>query len=373
MTQKKLKIFFCIPNLSAGGAERVMVFLAKNLSSELFSVKLIVLGFEKDTVYSTGGVDVCYLNEDKAQNAFVKIYQLIKEYKPDILFGTLTHINQIVGLLSYLFPKMVCVTRQTFIISEAKKSVKQQNWFVRTKNEILRKLAHKRIDYTICQSNDMKNDMLDSGVYDSRKLVVLNNPVSNEIRTKKEILPKKPIKFITVGRLNKQKGYDRIITCLSKINVNFTYTIIGDGPRKESLFGLAENLGVLERINHIPFSNEVYQHLSEHHIYLQGSLYEGFPNALLESLGVGTPAIVYEAPGGMNEIMIDGENGYLVKNDTDFVEKLQLLVMELDSFPPSQVSKHVLKNFGSKKIISDYENFFTWITREKKGELPRNI
>jgi glycosyltransferase involved in cell wall biosynthesis len=68
----------------------------------------------------------------------------------------------------------------------------------------------------------------------------------------------------------------------------------------------------------------------------------------------------------MNEIMIDGENGYLVKNDTDFVEKLQLLIMELDRFPPSQVSKHVLRNFGSKKIISDYENFFTSITKKKK-------
>lgn len=366
MHRKKITIFFLIPSLTAGGAERVMVFLAKNLSSELFSVKLIVIGFEKDTVFSTGGIDVCYLNEDKAQNAFVKIYQLLKEHKPDILFGTLTHINQIIGLLSYLFPKIVCVTRQTFIISEAQKSIRQQNFLVRTKNEILRKLAHKRIDYTICQSNDMKNDMLDSGIYDPKKLVVLNNPVSNEIQTKKATPPKNPIKLITVGRLKKQKGYDRILTCLSKINVNFTYTIIGDGPRKESLFDLAEKLGISERINHIPFSSEVYQHLSKHHIYLQGSLYEGFPNALLESLGVGTPAVVYEAPGGMNEIMINGENGYLVKNDTDFVEKLLLLNKELDSFPPSQVAKHVLKNFGSKKIILDYENFFTSITREKK-------
>lgn len=366
MAQKKIKIFFCIPNLTAGGAERVMVFLAKNLSSELFSVKLIVIGFEKDTVYSTSGVDVCYLNENKVQNAFFKIFRLFKEHKPDIVFGTLTHVNQIIGLLSYLFPKIVCVTRETYIISEAKKNVTKQNLFIRAKNGLIRKLAHKRIDHIICQSNDMKNDMLHSGIYDSKKLLVINNPVSNEIHVKKATPLENPIKLITVGRLKKQKGYDRILTCLSKINVNFTYTIIGDGPGKQSLFGLADKLGIGDRINHIPLSNEVYHHLSKHHVYLQGSFYEGFPNALIESLGVGTPALVYEAPGGMNEIIINGENGYLVKNDTDFVEKLNLLITQLENFPPSQVSSHVVKNFGSKKIISDYENFFKSITSKKK-------
>jgi len=341
-----------------------MVFLAKNLSPELFSVKLIVIGFEKDTAYSTTGIDVCYLKENKVQDAFFKIYRLLKKYKPNIVFGTLTHVNQIIGLLSYLFPKMVCVTRQTYIISEAKKNAAKQKLFVKIKNGIIRSLAHQRVDYVICQSNDMKNDLLDAGIYNSKKLVVLNNPVSNEIQTKKEISFKSPIKFITVGRLKKQKGYERILTCLSKINVNFTYTIIGDGPKKESLFDLAEKLGISDKINHIPFSTEVYQHLSNHHIYLQGSLYEGFPNALLESLGVGTPAIVYEAPGGMNEIMVDGENGYLVKDDNHFIEKLHILINKLDNFPPSQVAKHVLRNFNSEKIISDYEDFFVSITRK---------
>ncbi|MBA4744728.1 glycosyltransferase [Muricauda sp. TY007] len=361
MAQKKVKIFFCIPNLSAGGAERVMVFLAKNLSSKLFTVKLIVVGFEKDSVYSTAGIDVCYLNETKVRKAFFKIFRILKEYEPDILFGTLAHINQLVGLLSYLFPRLVCVTRETYVLSEDRKTELKKPYFKRVKNRFITKLANNRINYIICQSNDMQNDILQTGISDSKKLKVLNNPVSNEIQVKKVQLLESPIKFITVGRLTKQKGHDRILRCLSKITFDFTYTIIGDGPKKKNLLDLAKNLGISDKIIHIPFTDKVYEQLYKHHIYLQGSYYEGFPNALLESLGSGTPAIVFEAPGGINEIMSNDSNGFIVENEHEFIKKINYVKDNLSEFSPSKVSKIVREKFGSDIVIRQYEDFFNQI------------
>ncbi|MHA7864099.1 glycosyltransferase [Flagellimonas marinaquae] len=368
MSIKKINILLFIPSLTAGGAERVMLFIAKNLSQEKFNIKLVVIGYEDDTIYDTEGVEVIYLKHQNVKNAFFDILKLFFNYKPHIAFSSLTHVNYIVGLVSYLFPRTICVARETFVLS-VRDSFKgnhkvqaKKKGFLSFLDSKISDLAHQRINYYICQSEDMKKDMVQIDKYANKRITTINNPVSEEINIKDEVPLSTPTRFITVGRLSKQKGYERIIKGLSKLTTPFIYTIIGDGTEKDRIFQVADFYKLRDRIEHIPMSKEVYRHMASSHIYLQGSFFEGFPNALIESLGIGTPAIVFDAPGGMNEIMVDGENGYLVKDDSDFVEKLTLLIHKLDNFPPKQVSSHVLKKFGWKKIISDYENFFERIT-----------
>ena len=99
-------------------------------------------------------------------------------------------------------------------------------------------------------------------------------------------------------------------------------------------------------------------YLTNSHVYLQGSFVEGFPNALIESISVGTPAIVFNAPGGMNEIMINGENGYLVDNEEMFSEKLEIIVNNLKDYAPIKVSAEVRRKYSSTQILSQYENLF---------------
>lgn len=366
MTAKKIKILLFIPSLTAGGAERVMLFIAKNLNKEKFEVKLIITGFEKDTIYDTSKVEVIYLNQKKVKNSFFKILNLFFIHKPDIVLGSLTHINYIIALASHIFPNTICIARETIVLSVRDAFKDAGNDFTKKKRSIFEifdskvsGFAHKRINFFICQSEDMRNDMVRNSKYDKGKIVTINNPVSNEIKTKSSIPDKNPIiHFITVGRLSRQKGYERIIKGLSELEIPFKYTIIGSGSEKERVFALAKQLNMLDKIIHIPTSKNVYKHLTDSHIYLQGSFYEGFPNALVESLGTGTPAVVYQAPGGMNEIIINGENGFLVKNDGEFKEKLNHLICDLDKFSPLKVSNHVLRCFNWKKIISDYEQFF---------------
>ena len=69
MTKKK--ILFVIPSLKAGGAERVLSFLAKNLDPNMFETKIAVVGFEKDAVYNLEDLDVVFFNQ---KNLFDKKY-----------------------------------------------------------------------------------------------------------------------------------------------------------------------------------------------------------------------------------------------------------------------------------------------------------
>lgn len=368
MIAKKIRVLLFIPNLTAGGAERVMLFIAKNLNKEKFDVSLVVTGFKRDTIYDTAGLDIIYLNHKKVKNSFFKILRLFFTQKPDIAFGSLRHINYILSLVAFLFPKTIFIARETIVLSVQHAFRKVQNPKIKRKKikDILTNfdakisnVAHKNIDYFVCQSEDMRNDMMQIPKFYNRNLVTINNPVSNEIKTKTSVPPIASIRFITVGRLTKQKGHDRILKGLSELDFPFVYTIIGSGKELATILALAKHYKISEKVNHIAMSKTVYEHLAKSHIYLQGSYFEGFPNALIESLGIGTPAIVYEAPGGMNEIVVNGENGFLVKNDIEFKKKLDLLSQNLEQFSPAQVSSHVQKQFGWEKIISDYEQFFS--------------
>ncbi|PIB31202.1 hypothetical protein BFP77_02400 [Maribacter sp. 4U21] len=357
MSSIKSKILLVIPNLAAGGAEKVMSFLAQNLNKDQFETKLIVIGNAKDSVYDTSNVETVYLNKSHVKSAFFTLFNIINKENPHIVFSSLSHVNTLMGLISYLVPKTIFVGRETIVSSAQDNfSAKGLRFFIfRT----ISKIAYKGLKVLISQSEDMKNDLIAYQGFHSNKIVTINNPISDNFTLKSHIPPfDKTYEYVTVGRLTEKKGHARILESLSTLNIPFRYTIIGDGPEKDNIFKLASTLGLADHIRHIPFTKEVNSYLKQSHIYLQGSFVEGFPNALLECLAVGTPAIVFDAPGGINEIIINAENGYITKNENDFREKIITLSTNLSVFDPEKVQKHVRNNYSSKHIMTEYESLF---------------
>ena len=85
------------------------------------------------------------------------------------------------------------------------------------------------------------------------------------------------------------------------------------------------------------------------------SLYEGFPNALVESITLGTPVVAFDCPSGPSEIIQDGVNGYLVKHKDieSFTEKLIKLMSH--KFNAYEVLKTVTQNQGLE-VVEKYAN-----------------
>ncbi|GLU44892.1 glycosyltransferase [Allomuricauda sp. NBRC 101325] len=362
MKTKKRKILLFIPTLNAGGAERVMLFIAKNLNREAFDVKLIVIGSIKETLFDTSDVEVIYLNKKKVKSALFRFFKLFLTEKPDIVFGSLTHVNYNIALVSYLFPSTVCIARETFVLSAGKRFNNWDKKLFHRINSIVSDFAHKRINYFICQSEDMKNDLKSNFKYKDRNLITINNPVSNEFQIKTAIPNNSIAQFVTVGRLVKQKGHERILECLANLDTPFRYTIIGEGIEKDNIMEFAKSHNLMDKIDQVPRTNEVQKYLANSHIYLQGSFVEGFPNALIESLAIGTPAVVFDAPGGMNEIIVDGENGFLAFDQDDFQDKISFILNHIQSFGPESVAQHVRKSYGAENIINQYESLFKKVT-----------
>ncbi len=354
---RKIKILIVVPNLSAGGAEKVMSFIAQNLNTNIFEPILLIIGFKKDDVYDTQNVKTIYLNKNKVRNSFFSLLLVVKKEKPNIIFSSLSHLNTTLGLLSYLFPKIHFIGRETYV-----KGAQFSTRLATTRGflfSLISNIGYNGLKYIICQSEDMKIDMVKNQGAQEKKIVVINNPISKNFCTKDQIPSiEKGYKFITVGRLAKHKGFDRILNTLSKIDHPFNYLIIGEGPEKNNIIELIETLNLKDKVEHISFTTNICDYLSASHFYLQGSHVEGFPNALIESLAVGTPAIVFDAPGGINEIMIDGENGSVVNSEKEFELKLNENIHQINKFSPKKVSRHVRREYIAEKIITKYESFF---------------
>lgn len=354
MKDKKIKIFIMLPTLHAGGAERIMSFLAQNLDKNKFNVTLIINGLEKESKYKITDCPVIFLNNKKVRNGIPSLFKVILLGRPQIVFSSIGDLNVVLGYISFFFPSIKFVGRRA-AISGILRHLKGSNY---KKQNLLGfnylSFGIKRLDFHICQSNDMKQNLMSTHRIKEKLIKVINNPITQTKQIKLDNSNEKIKKFITVGRLSMGKGHIRILKSLSKLNFPFQYTIIGDGPYYNKIFNEIINLGLEKQINHIKFTDNVPKHLVEHDMFLQGSYTEGFPNALLESCAVGVPVIAYDVPGGTKEIVENNVNGFLVENDNEFLEKLN----DKRTWSPKSIRESVNKKFNKEKIIKDYENFF---------------
>ncbi len=363
MATGKIKITFILPSLVAGGAERIMSFIAQELDAEKFETTLLVVGFEKDSVYSTGKTQTIYLNKHRVLHAISGLFSHFKNMKPDIVVSSIVHLNTLIAILSVMFPKIKFVAREANVLSVLKKYNHHSKIYF---PKILTVFGYKLVDRIVCQSQDMKRDMIMNYGVSENKVVFINNPITHNLKPKAKARDySEPFRFITVARLSKEKGHDRIIKVLSKLKFPFHYTIIGDGIEKDSILDLVNEGELTKRVTHIPYTDNVSKYLRESDLFLQGSYVEGFPNALLESCVAGTPIVAFNAPGGLNEIIEEGINGHIINTVEECVNCLNNLNNSFN-FNPESVSQIVNERFNKNKIISKYEALFLNLIKNVK-------
>ncbi|MEQ8217994.1 MAG: glycosyltransferase [Arenibacter sp.] len=355
---KKIKIVFVLPSLRAGGAERVMSYIAQSLDKNKFKASLLIVGFKKDAVFDVNDIEITFLNKNRVLHAFFPIAKYLIQNKPQIVISAIGHLNTLMGVQALFFPKIKFVAREVNVMSVLSNiEVPKRNFF-----KSLPKFSYDQLDKIICQSQDMAIDIRGKYNLQENELVIINNPISDKFQVKKEATSNSVKQFITVGSLNKRKGHLRILNVLSNYSEPFTYTLIGEGIEMDTIFSHAKKFGILDKIKHIPFTKDVSKYLQESDVFLQGSYVEGFPNALLESCAVGTPVIAFKAPGGIDEIIEEDVNGYIAKDEADFLIKLNLIGEK--HWDPAVVRDSVYKKYSKDIIIKKYQDLFIDLNKD---------
>lgn len=159
----------------------------------------------------------------------------------------------------------------------------------------------------------------------SMEWLVIPNGVETERFAPVERLPNPRVKILFIGRLIPRKGFQRVVRALPRVRElvqrPFEVEVVGSGAARSDLDREAERLGVSDLIRYVgmvPYERleKTYQFAD---IFVLTSLSEGMPSVILEAMSCGLPVVASDV-GGNNELVAEGENGYLVRGDD--IEKL---------------------------------------------------
>jgi glycosyltransferase involved in cell wall biosynthesis len=106
--------------------------------------------------------------------------------------------------------------------------------------------------------------------------------------------------ILFVGRLDKQKGLDRFFCELPGIFQalpEHDFILVGDGPQRAALQGLADRLGLTSRVHLLGWQADVTPFIASADILVLPSRWEGMPNVVLEAMAAGKPVVATQAEG----------------------------------------------------------------------------
>ena len=153
--------------------------------------------------------------------------------------------------------------------------------------------------------------------------------------------------MLCVGRLEKQKAFHYAIeafAAVAKKFPNLRLKIVGKGRLENQLKQNAMDLGVSDRVDFEGFQKNMIPYYLNAKATILTSLYEGYPNVLIESITLRTPVIAFDCPSGPSEIIKDKINGYLVKYQDLEDLKIKLEELLLNEFKISDINNTVQQN-----------------------------
>lgn len=120
--------------------------------------------------------------------------------------------------------------------------------------------------------------------------------------------------ILNVGRLVVKKGQADLIRAFARIDDHsWRLCFCGEGPARETLWQLASELGVEDRVIFAGRQQDLEPIFSRSSIFAFPSYWEGFPNALAEAMVAGLPCVSYDCPTGPADIIRSYHNGILVE------------------------------------------------------------
>ena len=159
-----------------------------------------------------------------------------------------------------------------------------------------------------------------------RNMCVIPNARTFEVNQPATLEAKK---VVAVGRLNHQKGFDRLIDAWSIVdNVvsGWKLQIVGDGELREQLQNNIRELGLSNQINIGRAEKDMMSVYKDASILAMSSRYEGLPMVLLEAQAAGLPIVSFDCKCGPKDVIENGVDGFLVE-DGDIEQLAQKLVV----------------------------------------------
>lgn len=366
----KKKILIRIGSLRHGGAEKVLVTFLKNLPENQYEIDLLLnLYCGKYLPDVPKWINVIYLNKgemittNRIQDIPEKIsrvlYQKTLKTFPNLLYkGKLQNkkydieFAAIHGMKDEILNSPLQSSKKIVWIHNDLSEVKGytdeeiRSFFGFDKILVISEKIEK-LFLNLAKNEDEKN-----------RIIKIYNPLdTEEILTKAEMQPEKyqfdPLipTFVSVGTVFPQKGFDRLLKVHKQLldeGFRHKVLIIGDGYDFENIRKLKSELGIDETATMLGFTDNPYPYFKNSGFYILSSRYEGFPTVLFEAITLKKKIISTEVSGA-REMLDNGTLGLIVDNSEEGIYQ------------------------GMKQALLQPETFTEYENRLKEYQMPFNL
>jgi glycosyltransferase involved in cell wall biosynthesis len=364
---KDKKICLVIPSLVGGGMERIMSEFANYLAHNGADVYVLIM-FKDEIFYNLDqNITLIQPSHKKRYNLTYAFYLFpflrirIKKIYPDTILSFGERYN------SYLLLSMIGL-RIPVYISDRSSPNKNLSRF----NLWMSKILYRRASGIIAQTSkasELMSDRLDSP---NPNIRVIPNP----LRMINRITIEKKDQIIALGRLVKEKRYERLLEIISKLrNKSWNLIIVGDGYLRQEVENMINDLNLQNRVTLAGQQKDVDRFLSESKIYVLTSDIEGYPNALCEAMAHGLACISFDCVAGPGDIIRNGENGILVEegNIEHFAKELDSLIVNKKRRETlGDRAKKIQEDLGQDKIFRRYLDFILNNTKQQEESKTAN-
>jgi len=354
-------IFLLVRSLDAGGAERQLVQLAIGLKERGYVVRVGVFYKQGPLLAELESRDIPVVDLGKKGRwdllgFLFRVRHAIADAKPEIVYSFLGGANLVAAAARMLGPKFKLV----WSIRASDIDLKQYEW-TRPISYRAECLLSDRVDLIIANSFAGRTHAISKG-FSHRRLEVVSNGIDTKRFHPDSLLRRRQrqqwglsdsdVAIGVLARLDPVKGHGIFLTAAARVAQelpNCRFLCIGEGPEKERLQQLADDLDISNRVEFLGPSNDPVSVLNGLDIYCSSSASEGFSNSVGEAMACSIPCVVTDVG---DSARIVGDTGFIVpRADPAALADALILVARRELDIGFAARQRILENFGTRQMV----------------------
>jgi glycosyltransferase involved in cell wall biosynthesis len=321
---KKIALF--VPSLRGGGAERVMLNLARGFVEQGLSVDLVLTKAEGPYLAMVPQeVNVVDLRSRRVLWSMLGLVRYLRQARPAVLLSAMDHAN-VVAFLARVLSRVPTRTIGT-IHNTLGPTVASARTLRQRLMPLWVRIFYPIGGHLVAVSEGVAKDFVSvTGIDRSRLSVILNPVITPDLFARADeivqhpwfMLPGAPV-IVGVGRLTKQKGFLHLVRAFAVVRASqpARLVILGEGEDRPKIESLVRELGLAEDVDLPGFVENPYQYLKRANAFVLSSEWEGLPTVLIEAIALGTPVVATACPSGPSEILGPGSEWLVPVGDVE--------------------------------------------------------
>ena len=351
-----MRVVFCVPDMGAGGAERVISILSSQFCQRGYNVEICMFFGNQRHYKLPKEVRVESLNllsEDRRFQRFKILRDYFKHIKINESDGKVVAVAFQDSCLNYL----LCSTLGMKIRIIASERGNPYRKGTSLYSRLMASFPYLLSDSVVFQTPDAREYYK---ILSKSRNAVIPNPIMPSSVRWHECLSAD--RLISVCRLESGKNVEMTLDAIALLKSKYPdihLTVFGEGGYLTNLMEYAEMLDVVEYVTFAGTTDDIIEKLSLSSIYISTSKEEGISNSMLEAMSVGMPVICTDCPIGGARLMLNDGCGILIPiGDVQCLAKNIDLILSKELDVQNMVMNTYLRSrqYSPDGIASMWEN-----------------